>query len=223
MWILPLLGQLGLILGFLFLTLSIGLYYLSELVEEHSVLSKRILTNLIYVVVGIQLILALIDGLPWRWTTLSVGSHLVYKLNLRRFPFVRLSDPVFVTSCVLVALNHWAWFRYFSLPPSLPSPQSRYYTPIEELDIPSFTEVASYFGICVWLIPFALFVSLSAGDNVLPTVGSKYATGDAGRGKGESKEKTKGMAKALVDGVREWMGETGEVMGFWRGDRTRRF
>lgn len=30
-----------------------------------------------------------------------------------------------------------------------------------------------------------------------------------------------GMAKAMVNGVREWVGETGEVMGFWRGEKTR--
>jgi len=39
MFILPILGYVGVALGFAFLTLSIasGLYYLSELVEEHSV------------------------------------------------------------------------------------------------------------------------------------------------------------------------------------------
>lgn len=30
-----------------------------------------------------------------------------------------------------------------------------------------------------------------------------------------------GMAKAVVTGVKEWVGETGEVMGFWKGERTR--
>lgn len=30
-----------------------------------------------------------------------------------------------------------------------------------------------------------------------------------------------GMAKAVVTGVREWVGETGEVMGLWKGERTR--
>jgi hypothetical protein len=29
------------------------------------------------------------------------------------------------------------------------------------------------------------------------------------------------MAKAVVTGVREWVGETGEVMGLWKGERTR--
>jgi hypothetical protein len=59
---------------------------------------------------------------------------------------------------------------------------------------------------------------------VLPSMGSEYATGETsirgGTGKSRS---TKGMAKALVDGVREWVRETGELMGFWRGDRARRY
>lgn len=96
--------------------------------------------------------------------------------------------------------------------------------------MPSFSEVASYFGLCVWLVPFALFVSLSAGENVLPSMGSEYATGEHNpsalghnRGASDGKAKNKGMAKALVDNVREWGRETGELMGFWRGERTRRF
>jgi hypothetical protein len=127
-------------------------------------------------------------------------------------------------------VNHYLWFIHFSQPPSRP-PASYYDRP----EIPSFTEIASYFGLCVWLIPFALFVSLSAGENVLPSMGSEYATGEGssfispGQEPGAS-SKTKsrarsgtnaGMAKAVVNGVREWVGETGEVMGFWKGEKTR--
>lgn len=99
-------------------------------------------------------------------------------------------------------------------------------------------------------MPFALFVSLSAGENVLPSMGSEYATGAgssfvrAGQGPagsgmsgydgqggatayasmgGRRKRAgtNAGMAKAAVNGVREWIGETGQVMGLWKGDRTR--
>src|SRR6201999_192612 len=111
---------------------------------------------------------------------------------------------------------HWLWFRHFSdttnrgggyrgAPPS--SRRDWYSTPV--YDQPTFTEIASYFGLCVWLVPFALFVSLSAGENVLPSMGSEYATGEhvpaAGLGgASDAKIKNKGRAKALVDGVREW-------------------
>lgn len=30
-------------------------------------------------------------------------------------------------------------------------------------------QVLAYFTFCLWIIPFAFFVSLSAGDNVLPS------------------------------------------------------
>jgi len=88
----------------------------------------------------------------------------------------------------------------------------------------------------VWLVPFALFVSLSAGENVLPTMGSEYATGEgssyispgqeptpgASQRKGRARSGTNaGMAKAAVNGVKGWIGETGEVMGFWKGEKTR--
>ncbi|KAH0541924.1 hypothetical protein FGG08_003644 [Glutinoglossum americanum] len=62
---------------------------------------------------------------------------------------------------------------------------------------------------------------MRAGDNVLPSMGSEYATGDTVGDKGKSKKK--GLAKAAVDGAMEWFRETGERMGFWREDRTRRF
>lgn len=92
--------------------------------------------------------------------------------------------------------------------------------------MPTFTEVASYFGLCVWLVPFALFVSLSAGDNVLPSIGSEYAGSSSNRASSASegaKTKNVGLAKALVDNIREWASETGELLGFYQGDRTRRF
>ena len=76
-----------------------GLYYLSELVEEHTVLTKKLLTRLIYCIVTVQLLLVLVDGLPLLLSSLSIGSHVVYAGNLRRFPIVKLTDPLFLLSC----------------------------------------------------------------------------------------------------------------------------
>lgn len=76
-----------------------GLYYLSELVEEHTVLAKKLLTYLIYSVISIQFLLALIDSFPFSLSLLSICSHGVYAGNLRRFPIVKLSDPLFILSC----------------------------------------------------------------------------------------------------------------------------
>lgn len=100
MWILPLVGYAGALLGFCFLTMAIasGLYYLSELVEEHTVIAKRLLTRAIYSVMAVRLLLWLVDGLPFGRTLLGILAHLVYLANMRRFPFVRLTDPLFLLS-----------------------------------------------------------------------------------------------------------------------------
>jgi hypothetical protein len=39
-------------------------------------------------------------------------------------------------------------------------------------DAPGFADIATFFGICVWLAPLFLFLSLSAGDNALPISGT---------------------------------------------------
>ncbi|KAF2405530.1 DUF396-domain-containing protein [Trichodelitschia bisporula] len=234
MWVLPLVGFVGVGLGFVFLTLAIasGLYYLSEIVEEHTVFAKKLLNQLIYAVIGLQVLLILVDGFPLGLSALSIASHVVYRQNLRRFPVVKLTDPMFLLSCVLVLLNHYLWFTHFQAPPrhttySPSSAPAYFYDPST---LPTFTEIASYFGLCVWLVPFALFVGLSAGENVLPSMGSEYATGEgssfvragsepSGSGVGGPRLVREGMAKAAVNRVREWFGETGELLGVQGGAR----
>ena len=201
MWILPLVGYAGAIVGFCFLTLAIasGLYYMSELVEEHTVFAKRFLTKLIYAIIVAQALLWLIDGFPLGATLLGIVSHVVYLGNMRRFPFVKLTDPLFILSCILVLVDHYVWFRHFSNSQSRAYSRSSYY---DNVDVPSFTMIASYFGLCVWLVPFSLFVSLSAGDNVLPTMGTEPVRGIDGRA-----AKPQGMVKAVVDWARNTIGE----------------
>ncbi|KAG5986290.1 hypothetical protein E4U43_005578, partial [Claviceps pusilla] len=101
----------------------------------------------------------------------------------------------------LVLVDHYVWFRYFSDFQSRAYQRSSYY---DQVEVPSFSMIASFFGLCVWLVPFALFVSLSAGDNVLPTMGTEPVRGADG------KAKPQGMVKALVDYVR---GAIGEIAG----------
>lgn len=102
-------------------------------------------------------------------------------------------------------------------------------------DMPTFTEVASYFGICIWLVPFALFVSLSAGENVLPSMGSEYATGgpvrtatgsaeDSGVG-GSAKDKPRatGLVKAGARYIAEQVIQAGDQLGLWSHKRSGSF
>jgi len=117
---------------------------------------------------------------------------------------------------VLVLINHYVWFKHFS------HHQERAYQNMSSYyeapsNVPTFTEIASYFGLCVWMVPFALFVSLSASENVLPTMGSGPAV--AGGVDGDAKKRrNQGMAKALVDNVRSAIGEISAMSKWKRGD-----
>ncbi|KAF8477564.1 transmembrane adaptor Erv26 [Kalaharituber pfeilii] len=240
MWILPFVGYLGIILGFCFLTLAIasGLYYLSELVEEHTVLSKKVLTRLIQSIIVVHILLVVFDGFPILLTLFSAASHGVYMLNLRKFPVVKLSDGVFIASCLAVIANHLLWFRHFSIPPehlihqkmSMDGMRSGRDSPLHDYSssdpyylsqIPKFREISAFFGICVWLIPFSLFVSLTAGENVLPSTTEIHGQSVGDKPHGKNKRGGPGMAKMVVDSVKDWFANVGETFG-WTGDVTSR-
>lgn len=215
-----------------------GLYYLSELVEEHTVMAKRFLTRLVYFVIATLSLLCLVDGFPLSLTLLAIFSHAVYLANMRRFPYVTLSDPLFISSGgqytllataktknnpltppplpVLVIANHWLWFRHVSQ-----AHQRAYQTMASYYDgpgdLPSFSQIASFFGLCVWLVPFALFISLSAGENVLPTMG----TADVGGADDAKSRRGQGMVKALLDNILRTAGEIGAAFGYRRREDDR--
>lgn len=78
-------------------------------------------------------------------------------------------------------------------------------------------------------MPFALFVGLSAGENVLPSMGSEYATGEgssfvsAGSEPNKGKKKSTGLVKAAIDSVMEYLDSSGQALGVWKGDKARNF
>ena len=67
--------------------------------EEHTVFAKKLLYRLIYGVVTVQILLLFVDKFPIGLSALSVVSHGIYAQNLRRFPVVKLTDPLFLLSC----------------------------------------------------------------------------------------------------------------------------
>jgi hypothetical protein len=129
----------------------------------------------------------------------------------------------------LVLANHYFWFTHFQAPPRRNTGTSYYYNDPIAASLPTFTEISAYFGLCVWLVPFSLFVALSAGENVLPSMGSEYATGEGSSFVSPGKDadtKSKGresMAKQAVNGVRDWFADTGASLGLWRGQNIRRW
>ncbi|KAJ8342064.1 hypothetical protein SKAU_G00319920 [Synaphobranchus kaupii] len=153
MWFIYLLSWLSLVIQISFVTLAIaaGLYYLAELIEEYTVASSRIIKYMILLSTVVLVCLYVFEGFPVLMVATGLFTNLVYFGLLQSFPYILLTSPNFILSCALVVVNHYMAFQYFA---------EDYYP---------LSEVLAYFTICLWIIPFSFFVSLSAGENVLPS------------------------------------------------------
>lgn len=167
---LQLLAIIGSVFGFISITLSLasGLYYLSEIIEENLILTKKILKNLLILISTINILLYLFDNLPLKLILFSLFSNFIYNLNLKKFPNnINLLNPIFLFSCLLALINHLIWFNYFNNP-YIPTIDERLNPYFKSPYYPNFTEIASFFAILIWLFPFALFISISSNENGLP-------------------------------------------------------
>mmetsp|Transcript_21813 Transcript_21813/g.51929 ORF Transcript_21813/g.51929 Transcript_21813/m.51929 type:complete len:217 (-) Transcript_21813:33-683(-) len=170
------------VLVFLAVCLACGLYYMAELAEEYTALTKKIIMWAIRVVWVLHFLLLVLDGFPFFYTVLSAASHGVYYQLLKTFPFITPTSPEFLGSCVCVVLNHVWWISYF---------RSETFRVLQ---------VMGFFVPCVWLVPFAFFVSLSLNDNVLPGSGAPSSGGEIDTGDGV-KSKAGSLLKVIFSFV----------------------
>ncbi|KAM7435252.1 hypothetical protein ABFA07_014797 [Porites harrisoni] len=143
---------------FLTLALAAALFYLAELVEEYTVITAKVIKCTIAATTVVYLGLLVLESFPFSIIIAGILTNGLYFLLLKDFPFIQLTSPVFIGSVAMVFVNHYLAFDFFS---------SVWYP---------FAEILAYFTICLWILPFAFFVSLSASENVLPT--SSSATED---------------------------------------------
>ncbi|KAF7798350.1 hypothetical protein EIP86_009571 [Pleurotus ostreatoroseus] len=69
----------------------------------------------------------------------------------------------------MVITDHFLWFFYFARVTQDARLKARLsYGSRKVSAAPGFADIATFFGICVWLAPLFLFLSLSANDNALP-------------------------------------------------------
>ncbi|OSD04402.1 DUF396-domain-containing protein [Trametes coccinea BRFM310] len=173
MTLLHLMSYAGAAAAFVFVTLSLasGLLWISELIEEHSRAAKVIGQRGIYAIIVVHILLYFYDALPLKHILFSIFCHAVYLQNFTpTWPFISLGSPSFIGSCVLVVLDHFMWFFYFAriTQEARHRAHRSYRGPPLPHPVPNFGDIATFFGICVWLAPLFLFLSLSANDNALP-------------------------------------------------------
>ncbi|XP_028041253.1 protein TEX261 [Bombyx mandarina] len=158
MLFLYLLSYLSLFIQGVFITLAVaaGLYYLAEIVEDNTVFAKQVITYAVFTTAVIHLCLMIFEEIPLQMNILGLIQQLLHLLLLRDFPAVRVTSFSFLTALMTLAVHHYLAFKYFG---------AVYY---------AFSEVLAYFTLCLWVVPFGLFVSLSANDYVLPTTEEKH-------------------------------------------------
>ncbi len=129
------------------------------------------------VIILVHFLLYIYDSLPLKHILFSVFCHIVYLQNFTpSWPFISLTSLSFIASCVLVVLDHFLWFFYFAqLTQEVRHRAHRSYRgPPLPHAVPNFGDIATFFGVCVWLAPLFLFLSLSANDNALPVNAGVY-------------------------------------------------
>ncbi|XP_065593839.1 protein TEX261, partial [Cyrtonyx montezumae] len=116
MWFLYALSWLALLLQLAFGTLAIaaGLYYLAELVEEYTVIARRVIRSIIWLSSLAQLGLLLLERFPVALVGVGLLSNAAHFALLRRFPDIAAASAEFIGSCVLVVLNHFLAFQFFA-------------------------------------------------------------------------------------------------------------
>jgi len=154
MWFLYLLSWLATVIQICFVTLAIaaGLYYLAEMVEEYTMMTAKVIRWMILSVIATYICLFIFEDIPTKLIICGLLAQVAHLALLSSFPLFSVSSPAFVMAVVMVLINHYFAFSHFG---------ENYYP---------FSEVMAYFTICMWLVPFAFFVSLSANENVLPTL-----------------------------------------------------
>ncbi|XP_017473216.1 PREDICTED: protein TEX261 [Rhagoletis zephyria] len=147
------LSWIALVIHIVFITVSIaaGLYYIAELVEEYTQTARKLITFMISATVFVYILFIFCDNLPWSMILCGFAAQAFHGLIMTSFPFIRFLSVPFIGALVFLIINHFLAFQHFT---------SVYYP---------FMQVLAYFTICLWMVPFSLFVSLSANDNVLPT------------------------------------------------------
>lgn len=126
-------------------------------------MAKKVIMLLILATVTLYASLMCFEKMPWSIILAGFFAQGLHAAIIRSFPFVQISSPEFILAVIMVLVNHFLAFRFFSL---------NYYP---------LTEVLAYFTLCLWIVPFALFVSLSANDQVLPTTMSSEQSSSMGK------------------------------------------
>lgn len=148
--------------------------------EEYTVTAKKCITIIVLFVTTVYVLFMCLDNLPWSMVICGLVAQALHAIILTDFPYVKLMSVQFIGAVIMLFINHYLAFSFFT----------QYYFNFTEVrryllkrnliwvlnnfaQILIHLQVLGYFTVCLWIVPFALFVSLNANDNVLPTVNER--------------------------------------------------
>lgn len=114
-------------------------------------MTKKVITIVAQTTIVLYIVFIFTDDFSWSIIVFGIFSQIIHLIILRNFPDVKLLSLEFIGGVILLFVNHWLAYQHF------------------ERNFHNISEILAYFCLCLWLVPFALFVSLSANDQVLPT------------------------------------------------------
>lgn len=185
--------------------LACGLYYLVELAEEYTRLTKRLIRAAVRCELALHFLLWAYERMWLVPNAVGVAAHVSYLVLLRSFPYIEPASPAFLTSCALFAASNVVWYRYFHADPEF----------FWRYRVGPTASITSFYFLCVWLVPLAFFVSLTVNDAVLPSsvVHARGQAGGLAMGEpGDAQGKKKTSQNAFLVGARNaWISAKGAV------------
>lgn len=97
-----------------FLVSAAGLYYIAELVEEYTVIAKKVILVIVLFVTTIYLLFIFFDNIPWLMVFCGLATQALHALILTDFPYVNLKSIQFIGAVFLLIINHYLAFSYFT-------------------------------------------------------------------------------------------------------------
>merc|ERR1711865_589109 len=101
--------------GYLFLVfiavcLACGLYYMAELAEEYPTFTKSMIQWSIMIILLLHPFLWIFESFPVLPVAFGIATHaMYYRLLIMDFPFIELTSPNFLGSCVMMIGSHYCW------------------------------------------------------------------------------------------------------------------
>jgi hypothetical protein len=181
--------------------LATGIYYLAELVEEYTRLTRKVLRYIILSVIAIHTLLLILDRLPVVCIAIGIAGHVFYYRLLKTFPYITLTSPDFFASLGLLVASHISWIWFF-----MKDPRCAYV---------SLEWLLAFMLVLVWLTPFVFFISLAANESVLPGGGvSGYEGFGNGRAGGGGASSHREEREPLDSPQRKGRRTQGQLLGF---------